>query len=69
MYFQACLVALIIKNPTAMQKTGLFPGLDDPLVKGMTIHFSILACRIHEQRNLAGQWGHKESDTSEQLST
>lgn len=47
----------MVKNLTTMQKTGLFPGLDNPLVKGMTTHFSILACRIHGQRNLAGPLG------------
>ena len=37
--------------------------------KGMAIHSSILAWRIHGQRNLAGYspWGHKESDTTERL--
>ena len=48
---------------------GSIPGPEDPLEKGMATHFSILAWRIHGQRNLAGcsPWGCKESDTTEQL--
>ena len=44
-------------------------GLEDPLEEGMATHSSILDWRIHGQRSLAGYspWGHKESDTTEQL--
>ena len=36
-------------------------GQEDPLKMEMTTHFSILAWKIHVQRNLAGysSWGHK----------
>ena len=49
-------------------------GRDDSLEKEMTTHSSILAeiiPRTEEQKNLAGYspWGHKESDTTEQLNT
>ena len=44
-------------------------GQEDPLEKGMAMYSSILAGEIHGQRSLAGYspWGHKESDTTEQL--
>ena len=44
-------------------------GWEDPLEKGMTTHFSILAGESHGQRSLAGysQWGLKELDTTESL--
>ena len=44
-------------------------GQKDPLEKGMEIHSSILAGELHGQRRLAGysSCGHKESDTTEQL--
>ena len=37
-------------------------GWEDPLEKGMVIHSSILAWRIHGERSLAGYspWGPKE---------
>ena len=43
-------------------------GQEDPLEEE-AIHFSILACRCHGQRNLAGYspWGCKESDTTEHV--
>ena len=45
-------------------------GQKDPLQKGKATHSSILAWEIHGQRSLVGYspWGHKESDTTEQLS-
>ena len=45
-------------------------GQEDPLEKGMAIHTSILPGEFHGQRSVAGYspWGHKESDTTEQLS-
>ena len=44
-------------------------GWEDPLEEEMATHFSILAWKFHGQRSLAGYgpWGHKESDTTEQL--
>ena len=44
-------------------------GQEDPLEKGTATHSSILAWRIHGQRCLVdySPWGHKESDTTEQL--
>ena len=37
----------MVKNLPAMQETWVqFLGQEDPLEKGMTIHSSILACRI-----------------------
>ena len=47
------------------------PGQEDPLEKGIDIHSSIFAWRIHakEQRSLVGysSWGRKQSDTTESL--
>ena len=44
---------------------------EDPLEKGMASHSSILAWRIHGERNLVGYspWGHKESDMTEATNT
>ena len=44
-------------------------GQEDPLEKGTATHSSILAWRIHGQRNLVGYslWGHKEMNMTEQL--
>ena len=46
-------------------------GWEDPLKEGMATHSSILAWRIHGQRNLEGfsPWGHTELDTLKQLGT
>ena len=45
------------------------PGWEGPLWKGTATHSSILAWEFHEQRSLADYslWGHKEPDTTEQL--
>ena len=44
---EASLVAQIVKNPHAMQETGVqSPGWEDPLEKEMSTHSSILAWRI-----------------------
>ena len=45
-------------------------GWEDPLEKGMAIHSSILAWKIQWTEDPAGLhlWGHKESDTTGQLS-
>ena len=71
--FGASLVAQAVKNLPAMWETWV-QSLDweDPLEEGMATHSSILAWRIPMDR---GAWratvhgGHKESDTTEQLST
>ena len=58
------LVAQLVKNPPAMWETWIRSlGWEDPLEKGKATRSSILACRIQW-----GPWGHKESDTTEQLS-
>ena len=46
-------------------------GWGDPLEEGMAAHFSILCLKNpHGQMSLTGYcpWGHKESDTTKQLS-
>ena len=48
------LVAQRVKNPPAMRETWIQSlGWEDPLEKGMTTHFSILAWRIPKDR---GAW-------------
>ena len=44
---------------------------EEPLEKEMATHFSILAGKIPwtEEPGGCSPWGHKESDTTEQLST
>ena len=46
-------------------------GWEDPLEKKMATHSSIVAWKIPWTRSLVGYspWGHKESDTTELLST
>jgi len=47
-------------------------GQEDPLEEGMATHSNILAWRIpwtDKPGGLYSPWGHKESDTTEQLST
>ena len=57
----ASLVAQVVKNLPAMRETWVRTlGWENPLEKGKASHSSILAWRI--------PWGHKESDTTEQLS-
>ena len=54
-YEWASLVAQLAKNLPAMQETQVQSlGQEGPLEKEMVSHSSILACRIHGQRNLAG---------------
>ena len=59
-------MAQIVKNLPTMQETR-FQSLDweDPLEKEMATHSSTLAWKI--PRVGYSPWGHKESDTSEQL--
>ena len=46
-YSWASLLAQLVKNPPAMQKTWIRSlGWEDPLEKGKAIHYSILAWRI-----------------------
>ena len=58
----------MVNNPPAMQEIRVQAlSWEDPLEKGPANHSSILAWRIHGQRNRAGYnpWGHKESETTE----
>ena len=68
--FNAALAAHTVKNLPATQET-LVPSLgwEDPLKEGMATHPSLLACRIPWTEEPGGHspWGHKESDTTEQL--
>ena len=60
----ASLVAQLVKTPLLMLETWVWCLCwKDPLEKGMSTHFSILAWRIP----WTFPWGHKESDTTEQL--
>ena len=57
----AFLVAQMVKNPPAMQETGVRSlGQEDPRGKRMATHSHILAQRIPWRRSLAGYspWGH-----------
>ena len=67
----ASLVVQVVKHLPAMQGTRVCSlGGEDPLEKSMATHSSILAWRSpHGQRSLLSYspWGHKESDTTEQL--
>ena len=64
-------MAQMVKNLPAMQETRVRSlGHDAPLMKGMTIHSSILAWRIpltEEPGGLRATWGRKELDITEQL--
>ena len=62
---RASLVAQLVKNPPEMWDTWVGSlGSEDLLEKGKATHSSILAWRIP----WTSPWGHKESDTTEQLS-
>ena len=54
-----------------MQETRVLSlGQEDPLEKGMATHSSVLAWRTpwtEEPGGLNSRWGHKELDTTEQL--
>ena len=63
-------MAQMVKRLPAMRETQvLFPGREDPLEKEMAIHSNTLAWKIPWTEKLIGYslWGHKESDTTEQL--
>ena len=65
-YSWASLMAQLVKNPPAMRETWVwYLGWGDPLEKGKATHSSILAWRIPW---IYSPWGHKKSDTTEQLS-
>jgi len=59
----ASLVAQMVKNPSTMQETWIRSlGWEDPLEKGMAIHFSILAWKIpwiEELGGLYSPWGRR----------
>ena len=62
----------MVNNPLPMQESKIQVrslSQKDPLEKGTATHFSILAWRIHGQKNLVGfsPRCHKESDTAECL--
>ena len=61
----------VVKNPPADAGAAVsVPGFEDPLEEEMATHSSMLAEEnSHGQRSLAGYspWGHKESDTTKQL--
>ena len=62
----ASLLAQTIKNPPAMQQTWIWPlDWEDPLEKAKATYPRILAWRI---LGIYSSWGHKESNTTEQLS-
>ena len=71
-YSWASLVAQTVKNPPAMQEIWVRSlGWEDPLEEGVATHSSILSWRIPWTEEPVGYspQGHKESDTTEQLST
>ena len=64
----ASLVAQLVKNPTAMQETLIrFLGWEDPLEKGKATCLSAVFWP-GESHGLYSPWGHKELDSTEQLS-
>ena len=68
------LVAQMVKNPCAMRETWVGSlGQEDPLEQGMVNHSGILTWRISMERGTwraaVSQWGRKESDMTERLST
>ena len=70
-YSWASLVGQMVKNPPVLWETWVRSlGWEDPLKESMVTHSSILAWRMPRQGSLVGcsSWGHKESDTTEQLS-
>ena len=69
-FVEASLVSQLVKNPSAMWKTGVQSlGWEDVLEKGMATHSSILAWRIPwtEEPGRLQSWSHKEWDMTEQL--
>ena len=70
-HLRVSMVAQWLKNLPAMQETWVQSlGWEDPLGEEMATHSSILAWRIpwaEEPTMSYSPWGHKESDTTEQL--
>ena len=61
-------MAQVVKNPLAMQETGIRAlGQEDPLEKGMATHSSILAWRILWTEEPGGlqSMGSQKADTTE----
>ena len=66
-YSWASLVAQLVKNLPTMRETLVQSlGWEDPLEKGKTTHYSILAWRI--PWTVYSPWSYKELDTTERLS-
>ena len=66
----ASLVAQLVKSlPAVWQSQVRSLGWEDPLEKEMATHSIFLPGEVHGQRSLVGYspWGHKELDTTEQL--
>ena len=62
--------SLVVNSALSMQGAWVQSlGWEDPLEKEMAIHSNTIAWKIYGQRSLIGYspWGHKESDTTEQL--
>ena len=62
----------MVKDSLSMQETQIRPlGQEDPLEEEMATCSSVFAWEIHGQRSLVGcsPRGHKDLDTTEQLST
>ena len=62
----------MVKNPPAMQEIWVQSlAWEDPWRRAWQPTPAFLPGEFHGQRSLAGYspWGHKESDTAEQLST
>ena len=60
----------MVKNLPAIQDTQVqFLGWEDPLEKGLAIHYKFLPGEFHGQRNLVGYspWVLKELDRTEQV--
>ena len=65
-YFWTSLVAQLVKNPSAMWETYVHSlSWKDPLEKGRATHSAFWPGEFH---GLYSPWGHKELDTTEQLS-
>ena len=70
-YSWASLVAQMVKNPSAMSEIWVWSlGWEDALKEGTATTPVFLPGEPHGQRSLGHSlWGHKESDTTERLST
>ena len=60
---------MVKKLPTMQVARVQSPGQEDPLEKATAIHSIFLPGKFYGQRSLVGYspWGHKELDTTEQL--